>query len=210
MRIKKSESCTEERIIEAAKTVFIRKGFDGASMEDIAAEAKITRPSLNYYFRTKEKLFSATFKDVISSFLPRVENVALGKKPVFKRIEGIVEIYTEMLFKNPGILVFMVNESHRNPDLYFEILRSMPEFPAMGKRIGDEIKRNMSEGKLREMPLEYFATTFFGLLFFPFLGKNILTGIFFNGDEARFDKFIQNRRQFVVESMKSIFKPKRK
>ena len=99
MRIKKSESCTEERIIEAAKTVFIRKGFDGASMEDIAAEAKITRPSLNYYFRTKEKLFSATFKDVISSFLPRVENVALGKKPVFKRIEGIVEIYTEMLFK---------------------------------------------------------------------------------------------------------------
>ena len=210
MRIKKSESCTEERILEAAKTVFIRKGFDGASMEDIAAEAEITRPSLNYYFRTKEKLFSAIFKDVISSFLPRVENIALGEKPVFKRIEGIVEIYTEMLFKNPGILTFMMNESHRNPDRYFEILHSMPEFPAMGKRIGDEIKRNMSEGKLREMPLEYFATTFFGLLFFPFLGKNILTGIFFNGDEARFDKFIQNRRQFVVESMKSIFKPKRK
>lgn len=210
MRIKKSESCTEERILEAAKTVFIRKGFDGASMEDIAAEAEITRPSLNYYFRTKEKLFSAIFKDVISSFLPRVENIALGEKPVFKRIEGIVEIYTEMLFKNPGILTFMMNESHRNPDRYFEILHSMPEFPAMGKRIGDEIKRNMSEGKLREMPLEYFATTFFGLLFFPFLGKNIFTGIFFNGDEARFNKFIQDRRQFVVESMKSIFKPKRK
>lgn len=210
MGIKKSESCTEKRILEAAKTVFIRKGFDGTSMEDIAAEAKITRPSLNYYFRTKEKLFSAIFKDVIGSFLPRVESVALGKKPVFKRIEEVVEIYTEMLFKNPGILTFVANESHRNPGRYFEILHSMPEFPEMGKRIGDEIKRNMSEGKLREMPLEYFATTFFGLLFFPFLAKNIVTGIFFGGSDARFDKFISDRRQFVVESMKSIFKPKRK
>ena len=81
MRIKKSESCTEERILEAAKTVFIRKGFDGASMEDIAAEAEITRPSLNYYFRTKEKLFSAIF--VFAMGIPRkliLLGIILNKK----------------------------------------------------------------------------------------------------------------------------------
>ncbi|MDD4114947.1 MAG: helix-turn-helix domain containing protein, partial [Massilibacteroides sp.] len=49
----------ESRIIEAAKQVFVRKGFESATMGDIAAEAGIGRTSLNYYFRNKEMLFEA-------------------------------------------------------------------------------------------------------------------------------------------------------
>lgn len=200
----------EERILEAAKSVFIRKGFDGASMGDIAAEAGITRTSLNYYFRTKEKLFMAIYRELARGYLPEIEVAALEKRPVFGRIEKIVEIYTRALSENSGILLFMINESYKNPERYFEILRSQPEFIASAKRIGKEIERKMSEGKLRKMPLEYFATTFFGLLFFPFLGRNIITGIFFGGDGARFGEFVSERRKFIVESMKLIFNPKRK
>ena len=117
--------------------------------------------------------------------------------------------------KNPigqaqRLLMFMANESYKNPGRYFDILRSNPEFTASGKRIGDEIKREMSKGKLRKMPLEYFVTAFFGLLFLPFLGKNIIAGIFFKADEARFAKFISEHKKFIVESMKSIFNPRKK
>jgi len=210
VKIKKSEICAERRIFEAAKSVFISKGFDGASMENIAAAAGVTRTSLNYYFRSKEKLFSAVFRDVIGGFLPKVEGAALAKAPIFKRMENVVKIYTDMLLQNPGILIFMANESNKNPGRYFEILRSTPEFLAAAERIGAEIKRNMGNGKLRKMPLEYFATAFFGLLFFPFFGRNMICGIFFDGDGARFENFILERGKFVVDSMKSIFNPKRK
>ena len=53
----------ESRIIEAAKQEFIKKGFEQTSMSDIAAVVGINRPTLHYYFRTKDKMFQAVFLD---------------------------------------------------------------------------------------------------------------------------------------------------
>ena len=94
MKTEKTERGMEERILEAAKAVFIAKGSDGASMGGIAAKAGITRTSLNYYFRSKEKLFLAIYTDLVRGFLPKVENVALEDRPVFERVEKVVDIYT--------------------------------------------------------------------------------------------------------------------
>ena len=52
----------EPRIIEAAKRVFVRKGYEAATMSDVAAEVGIGRTALHYYYRTKEILFDAIFQ----------------------------------------------------------------------------------------------------------------------------------------------------
>lgn len=52
----------ESRIIEAAKQEFIKKGFEQTSMSDIAAVVGINRPTLHYYFRTKDKMFQSSFR----------------------------------------------------------------------------------------------------------------------------------------------------
>jgi len=44
-------------IIEAARTVFLARGYAGASMDDIAREAGITKPTVYSYFRTKDELY---------------------------------------------------------------------------------------------------------------------------------------------------------
>ena len=49
---------TEENIRNAAHKIFHQTGFDGTSVQDIASEAGTTKSMVNYYFRTKEKLFS--------------------------------------------------------------------------------------------------------------------------------------------------------
>ena len=46
-------SSTEEKIYEAARKVFIRKGMDGARMQEIADEAGMNKALLHYYFRNK-------------------------------------------------------------------------------------------------------------------------------------------------------------
>ena len=45
----------ENSIIDAARRVFVEKGYVATSMGDIAIEAGIGRTTLNYYFRTKER-----------------------------------------------------------------------------------------------------------------------------------------------------------
>ena len=59
----------ESRIIEAAKRVFVRKGYEAATMSDVAAEVGIGRTALHYYYRTKEILFDAIFGQLLSSLM---------------------------------------------------------------------------------------------------------------------------------------------
>ena len=56
----------EAHIIEAAKRVFVRKGFEAATMSDVATEAGIGRTALHYYYRTKERLFEAVLEELSS------------------------------------------------------------------------------------------------------------------------------------------------
>jgi AcrR family transcriptional regulator len=50
-----NKASTEKRILDAAKEVFITRGFDGARMQEIADIADINKALLHYYFRSKDK-----------------------------------------------------------------------------------------------------------------------------------------------------------
>ena len=57
-------SSTEDVIVEAARAVFMQKGFAATRMCDIAQTAGINQALLHYYFRTKDKLFSIVFENL--------------------------------------------------------------------------------------------------------------------------------------------------
>ncbi len=63
---------TELKIIEAAKKVFKARGYAGARMQQIADEAGISKASLHYYFRSKEKLFDLIFDQTMAEFMPLI------------------------------------------------------------------------------------------------------------------------------------------
>ncbi len=65
----------ESRIIEAAKRVFVRKGYEATKMGDIAADVGISRTAMHYYFRTKEMLFDAIFGQLMGALLPNIEMI---------------------------------------------------------------------------------------------------------------------------------------
>ena len=56
---------TEDHILEVAREVFTKNGYDGTSMQMIADAAGINKSLLHYYYRSKEKLFKR-----IKSFQP--------------------------------------------------------------------------------------------------------------------------------------------
>jgi TetR/AcrR family transcriptional regulator len=57
------------RILKAAERVFAETGFEGASMAEIAAQAKLPKANLHYYFGTKEALYRAVLNDILSVWL---------------------------------------------------------------------------------------------------------------------------------------------
>jgi AcrR family transcriptional regulator len=97
MEVKKDN--TEEKIIDAATYVFVKKGMDGARMQEIADRAGINKALLHYYFRSKEKLFDAVFTRIISIAFPRIGQILTSDLPILEKVEKVIDIYLELLMR---------------------------------------------------------------------------------------------------------------
>lgn len=71
----------EAKILKAAEAVFARKGFSGASTAEIARQAKVPKPNLHYYFRTKEALYAAVLDRILEIWLDALDEIRPGVEP---------------------------------------------------------------------------------------------------------------------------------
>src|SRR5690606_14988663 len=97
-KVKNLDTSTEEKIIQAARKVFMQKGYVATRTRDIAEEAGINLALLNYYFRSKEKLFQLIMVEklqlLFSVILPIVNNDDLTLE---EKVETLVENYINLL-----------------------------------------------------------------------------------------------------------------
>jgi AcrR family transcriptional regulator len=77
----REKSLRIESILEAAKKVFFSKGYAKATMDEIALEAEISKPTIYQYFKSKDDLF-------FSLMLPVVEEIGTQLGKILKRLEG--------------------------------------------------------------------------------------------------------------------------
>src|SRR5229473_297290 len=85
------------RIISAAEGLFNRQGFDGASMRDIAAAAKMQPASVYYYFESKEELLWAVWEKGGLELLNRVSDAIADKTDPWQRMETACVAHTSGL-----------------------------------------------------------------------------------------------------------------
>lgn len=197
----------ECRIIEAAKTVFVRKGYEATKMGDIAAEVGISRTAMHYYFRTKEMLFDAIFGQLISVLLPNIAIIVDEPTTCLEKIPKIVNLYVSMMQANPSFPIFVINEFNRDPEhLYRTVLKEPSRIQPLMK-FKKQMEEEMERGLLKKMPSVYAASTLIGLVVFPMLVRHPLTTVFLDGDDKRFDSFIEERKSFISDMMIRLLTP---
>jgi len=76
-RLKREKERRSEEILQAAKKVILDKNFTGATMDDIAAEAGITKPTIYQYFSTKDELFVSLVEPIIESLATKLELIRM-------------------------------------------------------------------------------------------------------------------------------------
>ncbi|NQV01203.1 MAG: TetR/AcrR family transcriptional regulator, partial [Bacteroidia bacterium] len=107
---------TEEKILEAAKKVFHRKGYEGARMQEIANEAGINKALLHYYFRSKENLFEAVFQDAFSKIMGRAKEILFSDKSMIEKIQAFLTNYLDVITENSYIPWFILNGFYERPE----------------------------------------------------------------------------------------------
>src|SRR6478672_12686559 len=98
---------TEQRILDAAHVVFIRRGTAGARMQDIADEAGVNKALLHYYFRSKSRLADAVFQRVTSGIFVRLSETAGSDAEIEDKVRRIIAIYIDQLSKTPYVPAYV-------------------------------------------------------------------------------------------------------
>lgn len=167
----------EKNIIDAAKEVFIEKGYTETNMSDIAARAGINRPALHYYFRTKERMLEAVYSDIVSSLIPKVVQILqTEEEPFFERVSKLIDVYLGILVDNPNLPMFGIREIHRDAKYLFDTFAAVSDNQI--KRIKGILLAEMEKSQIKIVPIEFILYTFYGLLFTPFLLQPMTSLVF--------------------------------
>lgn len=191
------ELSTEEKILNAARDVFIQKGYAAARMQEIADAANINKGLLHYYFRKKENLFRAVFDKAFGKFAGQINAIFEEDRPLFEKIEAFVDQYIDFLLENPHLPAFVLNELNTNPKEFVQDLLSRPEKPNPMKLIM-QIQTETDAGNIKPVNPIHLAINILSMCVFPFVARPMMQGLFQLNDEA-YRQFMTARKKAITE-----------
>ena len=203
---------TEQRILDAARAVFIRRGTAGARMQEIAAEAGVNQALLHYYFRSKERLSVAVFQQLASRLFPALIMTLASDASIDEKIDRVIALYLENLANNPFLPGYLISELHHHPDRVRHMLATATGIdPAvmLGQvfaRLGRQIDERVAAGTMRPISPQQFAANLISLCVFPFAARPMLS-MAFSLDAAGFARFIEERKRELPQFFKQAIRP---
>ena len=188
---------SEEKIIQAARRVFVSKGYAGARMQDIADEAGINKALLHYYFRSKENLFEVIFREAFDTLIPRVVELFREDIDFFDKIRGLTQAYITMAMENPYIPLFVLHQMHTDPGQFKKsfgmIARRIPL-----QQFREEIGKAVREGIIKPVEPHQLMMHILSLCLFPFIARPMFQMVMQLTD-AQFRAMAEARKEGVAE-----------
>ena len=195
---------TEKQILNAAKNVFQTKGMDGARMQEIADKARINKAMLHYYFRSKQLLFEAVFKNAFSLLAPQLNAILNDESSIEDKIKNFTSNYISFIIKHPYLPSFIIQELNRNQDFILKLKdnKGFPNLDKFKKQVDEEVKKNI----IKPISAEQLFINILALNIFPFVAKPLIMALT-NADSKVYKQLMEDRKievaNFIINSIKN-------
>ena len=189
------ETDTKQRILDAADEIFVRRGIDGARMQEIADHAGVNKALLHYYFRSKANLAQAVWLRIASSFVPGILEMMASDLSLGDKIDRFVDAYHTTLTRHPYLMAYVISEAARHPDFVGDFYSS--ERRQAARRMIDKVQKQIDDlvkgRRLEPASAEQFLITLVGSCLFPFAARPMIATVL-GLDATGVRKVIERRR----------------
>lgn len=176
-----------QKIIDGARAVFVEHGFDGASVDDIAAQAGVSKATLYRYFPDKRQLFRAFVAAECENQARQTFVVDAGEASTEAVLRQIAQHFTRFVLSDVAVEMFRVAfaDVRRFPEIGRDFYDSGPGLAH--KRLAQLLKAGHARGEL-VVPNPDFAAEQFTELCKAGLHIKRLMGVDAGVNEAEIDR----------------------
>jgi len=194
----KTDQATEERIKDAAGTLFTLKGYSSTTMRDIAAQAEVNLALVNYYFRSKENIFKIIMREKIQTFFSSIFPYLFDEQTTLQqKLSSVVDKYINTFSQEPNLPLFVFGEIQKNPN---ELSSLFPIFSSQNQVLRDSsFFKQLHEQNPHLNPL-HFILNFLGITIFPFIASPVLISFGMESSE-NFEKIMEERKKLIPQWM---------
>lgn len=194
---------TRQLILNEARTCFANQGFEGTSLNDIAAGVGIRRPSLLHYFPGKEAIYRQVLADALTDWGDRTEVSRSAGLDGWDKVDRILETSFEFFRSNPDIVRMVRREA-------------LTEVGHLGFNLGSALQpyytravaffeREMAAGTFRTHDAEHLVLTGYGALLTYFSDSGMLKGLL--EDDPYSPAALEARYEHLKGFMRSALQP---
>ncbi|WP_080838951.1 TetR/AcrR family transcriptional regulator [Cohnella massiliensis] len=113
-----AKATAQERILNAAEEIFVRNGFAGSRMSEIAIKAGVNQASIHYYFDSKEKLYEEVVTRLFRQWESYVRDIELTDDDPEKLLRKYIKEHFELKCKLPNLYKIYQREAIEGGDLF--------------------------------------------------------------------------------------------
>jgi len=146
---KEEQEKRRHEIFHQVVKIFLKKGFQETSMQEIAQAAGLGKSTLYDYFRTKDEILIYFFEDQLNDMTAEAQTIALQNLSADKRLRQIMEKYLENLLANKNLFLKLMQESQRlKPESQRRVQRKRHAYQDLIRALIDE---GIREGVFRNI-----------------------------------------------------------
>jgi AcrR family transcriptional regulator len=158
----------EVKIKEAARKLFTEKGFEATKTREIAEAAGINLALLNYYFRSKQKLYEIIMDENMASFKKGIADLFGNTElEVFEKVEKLANFYIDEFIANRDLPLFIITTIYNKNSS--TLIDSDDNISDSRKVFVNQIKDLVAKRKIKPIHPAHIISNLIGLVLFPFL-----------------------------------------
>ena len=190
---------TRDQLLDEALRCFAEKGYDGTSLNDIAAGVGIRRPSLLHHFSSKEVLYGDVFERLLSDWLERLDKAIAVPANGWEKSELVLRACLDLFAETPDYVRIMRREAldggvHLGIDLS-GILR-----PFFDNAV-EYLENQMEAGVFTRLDARHLLITGYGAILTYFSDSPFVDGLI--DDNAMNEKNISDHQEHVIKFFRS-------
>ena len=166
---KKDAEATREALLAAGTAIFAERGYDGTTVDAIAARARVNKAMISYHFRGKHGLYTAILKRDFEWALAEISALTAETSKADAKLARFVAIFGELHQRRPGLSALMLREAMSGGRGLDPAL--LPNLGLIFGAVQSIVAQGVAEGAFRPVDPLFTHHTVIGSLAFFFAAK---------------------------------------